>query len=968
MTFTDLFVRRPVLALVVSTLILLFGALALSQLPIRQYPLLENSTITISTDYPGASSELMQGFVTQPIAQAVSSVEGVDYLSSSSVQGRSVVTVRMALNRDSTQALTEVMAKVNQVRYKLPEQAYDPVIERSAGEATAVAYVGFSSKTLSTPALSEYLTRVVEPMFTTIDGVAKVEVFGGQKMAMRLWLDSDRLAGRGLTAADVADAVRRNNYQAAPGKVKGQYVVANVRVNTDLTSVEEFRNLVVRNDGNGLVRLKDVGTVELGAAATETSALMDGEPAVFLGVFPTPTGNPLVIVDGIRHLMPAIDKMQPPGVKMALAFETARFIQASIDEVVHTLLEALAIVVAVIYLCLGSLRTVLIPVVTIPLSILGAAGLMLAFGFSVNLLTLLAMVLAIGLVVDDAIVVVENVERVMSEEGLPPREATRKSMGQIQSALVGIALVLSAVFLPMAFFGGSTGVIYRQFSITVVSSMVLSVVLALTLAPALCATLLKPAHDAQTDKGLLGKFNRGYDRLQEKYADKVGGVIHRPTRYLLLYGLLLIAAAVMYLRLPTGFLPNEDQGTVMVQYTLPAGATNARTSAVSEAVTAYFLDQEKANVSTIFTINGFGFSGSGQNAGMAFVSLKDWSQRSGSENTADAIAKRAMAHFASLRDAQVFSMSPPAIDGFGQSDGFTFELQAKGATTRAELQAMRDQIVAAAGNNPALLAVRANTLPDTPQLQVEIDNGKLQALGLSAADVNSTLSSAFGSTYINDFIDRNRVKKVYMQGDVQYRAKPEDLDRWFVRGTNASGASSMTPFSAFASSHWIYGPENLSRYNGLSSFEITGQGAAGVSSGTAMNEMEKLAATFSAGSSYSWSGLSYQERLTSGQASSLYAISLIVVFLCLAALYESWSIPFAVMLVVPMGVVGSLLAITLRGLENDIYFQVALLTIIGLSAKNAILIVEFAEEMHQRGETLIGAAVHAARMRLRPIL
>ncbi|MHA0851108.1 efflux RND transporter permease subunit, partial [Serratia nematodiphila] len=456
MTFTDLFVRRPVLALVVSTLILLFGALALSKLPIRQYPLLENSTITISTDYPGASSELMQGFVTQPIAQAVSSVEGVDYLSSSSVQGRSVVTVRMALNRDSTQALTEVMAKVNQVRYKLPEQAYDPVIERSAGEATAVAYVGFSSKTLSTPALSEYLTRVVEPMFTTIDGVAKVEVFGGQKMAMRLWLDSDRLAGRGLTAADVADAVRRNNYQAAPGKVKGQYVVANVRVNTDLTSVEEFRNLVVRNDGNGLVRLKDVGTVELGAAATETSALMDGEPAVFLGVFPTPTGNPLVIVDGIRHLMPAIDKMQPPGVKMALAFETARFIQASIDEVVHTLLEALAIVVAVIYLCLGSLRTVLIPVVTIPLSILGAAGLMLAFGFSVNLLTLLAMVLAIGLVVDDAIVVVENVHRHI-EEGKTPLAAAMIGAREVAGPVIAMTLTLAAVYAPIGLMGGLTG-------------------------------------------------------------------------------------------------------------------------------------------------------------------------------------------------------------------------------------------------------------------------------------------------------------------------------------------------------------------------------------------------------------------------------------------------------------------------------------------------------------------------------
>lgn len=515
MTFTDLFVRRPVLALVVSTLILLFGALALSQLPIRQYPLLENSTITISTDYPGASSELMQGFVTQPIAQAVSSVEGVDYLSSSSVQGRSVVTVRMALNRDSTQALTEVMAKVNQVRYKLPEQAYDPVIERSAGEATAVAYVGFSSKTLSTPVLSEYLTRVVEPMFTTIDGVAKVEVFGGQKMAMRLWLDSDRLAGRGLTAADVADAVRRNNYQAAPGKVKGQYVVANVRVNTDLTSVEEFRNLVVRNDGNGLVRLKDVGTVELGAAATETSALMDGEPAVFLGVFPTPTGNPLVIVDGIRHLMPAIDKMQPPGVKMALAFETARFIQASIDEVVHTLLEALAIVVAVIYLCLGSLRTVLIPVVTIPLSILGAAGLMLAFGFSVNLLTLLAMVLAIGLVVDDAIVVVENVHRHI-EEGKTPLAAAMIGAREVAGPVIAMTLTLAAVYAPIGLMGGLTGALFREFALTLAGAVVVSGVVALTLSPVM-SSLLLPAKQsegrvARAAEWFFGGLTRRYAR------------------------------------------------------------------------------------------------------------------------------------------------------------------------------------------------------------------------------------------------------------------------------------------------------------------------------------------------------------------------------------------------------------------------------------------------------------------------
>ncbi|MGM1128902.1 efflux RND transporter permease subunit [Serratia marcescens] len=971
------FIRRPVFAWVIAIIIMLCGLMSINSLPVSQYPDVSPPQISISATYPGADAETLENSVTQVIEQQLTGLDGLLYFSSTSSSSGSVsINVTFDQGTDPDIAQVQVQNKVQQAESRLPSAVTAQGVTVKKSQSSFLLIVGLydESDKATMADISDYLVSNLQDPLSRIEGVGDVQVFGSE-YAMRIWLDPTKLASYALMPSDVQTAIEAQNTQVSAGKIgdlpaaADQQLTATVKAQSRLQTPEQFRNIILKSDSSGaLVRLGDVARIELGNEDYSASAHLNGHPAAGIAVKLAAGANALNTAKLVKAKVAEYQSAMPQGYKVAYPKDSTDFINISIEEVVKTLFEAVALVVVVMFVFLQNLRTTLIPTITVPVVLLGTFGVLAAFGYSINTLTLFGMVLAIGLLVDDAIVVVENVERVMREDKLPPREATEKSMREITGALVGIALVLSAVFLPMAFFGGSTGVIYRQFSITVVSSMVLSVVLALTLAPALCATLLKPAHDAQTDKGWLGKFNRGYDRLQEKYADKVGGVIHRPTRYLLLYGLLLIAAAVMYLRLSTGFLPNEDQGTVMVQYTLPAGATNARTSAVSEAVTAYFLDQEKANVSTIFTINGFGFSGSGQNAGMAFVSLKDWSQRSGSENTADAIAKRAMAHFATLRDAQVFSMSPPAIDGFGQSDGFTFELQAKGATTRAELQAMRDQIVAAAAGNPSLLAVRANTLPDTPQLQVEIDNGKLQALGLSAADVNSTLSSAFGSTYINDFIDRNRVKKVYMQGDVQYRAKPEDLDRWFVRGTNASGASSMTPFSAFASSHWIYGPENLSRYNGLSSFEITGQGATGVSSGTAMSEMEKLAATFSAGSSYSWSGLSYQERLTSGQASSLYAISLIVVFLCLAALYESWSIPFAVMLVVPMGVVGSLLAITLRGLENDIYFQVALLTIIGLSAKNAILIVEFAEEMHQRGETLIGAAVHAARMRLRPIL
>ncbi|WP_273854509.1 efflux RND transporter permease subunit [Serratia liquefaciens] len=970
------FIRRPVFAWVIAIIIMLCGLMSINSLPISQYPDVSPPQISISATYPGADAETLENSVTQVIEQQLTGLDGLLYFSATSSSDGSVsINVTFDQGTDPDIAQVQVQNKVQQAESRLPTEVTAQGVTVKKSQSSFLLIVGLYDETdkASMADISDYLVSNIQDPLSRIEGVGDVQVFGSE-YAMRIWLDPTKLASFSLMPSDVSTAIEAQNTQVSAGKVgdlpsgADQQLTATVKAQSRLQTPEQFRNIILKSDSSGaLVRLGDVARVELGNEDYSSSARLNGHPASGIAVKLAAGANALNTAKLVKAKVAEYQTSMPNGYKVAYPKDSTDFINISIEEVVKTLIEAVVLVVIVMFVFLQNLRTTLIPTITVPVVLLGTFGVLAAFGYSINTLTLFGMVLAIGLLVDDAIVVVENVERVMREEKLPPREATEKSMKEITGALVGIAMVLSAVFLPMAFFGGSTGVIYRQFSVTIVASMVLSVILALTLAPALCATLLKPAHDDLTDKGLLGKFNRGYNRLQEKYADKVARVIHSPMRYLLLYGLLLIAAAVMYMRLPTGFLPNEDQGVVMVQYTLPAGATDARTSAVSDAVKDYFLTDEKANVSTIFTINGFGFSGSGQNAGMAFVSLKDWSQRPGNANTADAIAKRAMAHFATIRDAQVFSMSPPAIDGFGQSDGFTFELQAKGATTRAELQVMRDQIIAAAGKNPSLSAVRANTLPDTPQLQVDIDNDKLQALGMSAGDVSSTLTSAFGSTYINDFIDRNRVKKVYMQGDVEYRSKPEDLDKWFVRGTSSS-TTSMTPFSAFASSHWIYGPENLSRYNGLSSFEITGEGAPGTSSGTAMDEMEKLASQFSSASSFSWSGLSYQERLTSGQAASLYAISLVVVFLCLAALYESWSIPFAVMMVVPMGVVGSLLAITLRGLENDIYFQVALLTIIGLSAKNAILIVEFAEENYQRGEALIAAAVEASRMRLRPIL
>lgn len=950
MTFTDLFVRRPVLALVVSTLILLFGALALSQLPIRQYPLLENSTITISTDYPGASSELMQGFVTQPIAQAVSSVEGVDYLSSSSVQGRSVVTVRMALNRDSTQALTEVMAKVNQVRYKLPEQAYDPVIERSAGEATAVAYVGFSSKTLSTPALSEYLTRVVEPMFTTIDGVAKVEVFGGQKMAMRLWLDSDRLAGRGLTAADVADAVRRNNYQAAPGKVKGQYVVANVRVNTDLTSVEEFRNLVVRNDGNGLVRLKDVGTVELGAAATETSALMDGEPAVFLGVFPTPTGNPLVIVDGIRHLMPAIDKMQPPGVKMALAFETARFIQASIDEVVHTLLEALAIVVAVIYLCLGSLRTVLIPVVTIPLSILGAAGLMLAFGFSVNLLTLLAMVLAIGLVVDDAIVVVENVHRHI-EEGKTPLAAAMIGAREVAGPVIAMTLTLAAVYAPIGLMGGLTGALFREFALTLAGAVVVSGVVALTLSPVM-SSLLLPAKQSEGRVARAAEWFFG--GLTRRYARALDFSLHHRWVTGALALLVMISLPLLYLMPQRELAPTEDQAIVLTAIKAPQ---HANLNYVERF--AYKLDEvynRMPETESRWIING----SDGTASGIGGINLTLWQAR---QRSASAVQADLQREVNDVEGTSIFAFQLPALPG--STGGLPVQMVLRTPQDYPQLYRTLEEVKQNARNSGLFMVVDSDLDYNNPLAEVHIDRAKANSLGIRMSDIGESLAVLVGENYLNRFGMDGRAYDVIPQSLREQRLTPQALARQYVRTQD----NTLVPLSTVVSVAVKVEPNKLTQFNQQNAATLQAIPAPGVSMGEAVAFLERQANALPAEFSHDWQGDSRQYTQEGSALAFAFLAALVIIYLVLAAQYESLKDPLIILITVPLSICGALLPLALGYATMNIYTQVGLVTLIGLISKHGILMVEFANElqMHQ-GLTRRAAILQAAQIRLRPVL
>ena len=970
--FSRFFVRRPVFAWVISILIMMAGIMAIRTLPVAQYPDVAPPSVKIKATYTGASAETLENSVTQVIEQQLTGLDNLLYFSSSSSSDGSVditVTFQQGTNADTAQV--QVQNKVQQAESRLPTEVQEAGVTVTKSQSSFLLIMAVYDKNdkATSSDIADWLVSNMQDPLARVSGVGSLQVFGAE-YAMRIWMDPTKLAAYDLMPSDVQSAIEAQNVQISAGKIGGlpssdtQQLTATVRAQSRLQTPEQFRNIIVKgNTGGAVVRISDIARVEMGSEDYTASSQLNGHPAAGVAVMLAPGANALDTATLVKNTIAEYQRSMPKGYDVAYPKDSTDFIKISVQDVIKTLVEAIVLVIVVMYLFMQNIRATLIPALAVPVVLLGTFGVLALFGYSINTLTLFAMVLAIGLLVDDAIVVVENVERIMHEEGLSAREATEKSMGEISGALVAIALVLSAVFLPMAFFGGSTGVIYRQFSVTIISAMILSVVVALTLTPALCGAFLR--HKPQAKTGFFGGFNRLYSRTENRYENGVMHGLRRPMAMVLLYGAMSAVMAFVMYSLPGSFLPTEDQGEIMVQYTLPAGATANRTEAVNDRVTQWFLDKEKDNTNVIFTITGFNFSGSGQNAGMAFVSLKNWDDRPGSANTAQSIAGRAMRDLSVIRDAKVIAMTPPAVDGLGQSNGFTFELMSAGGTSRDELMKLRTELLALAGKSPELQSVRANDLPQMPQLQVDIDNNKAVALGLSLSDVTATLSSAWGGTYVNDFIDRGRVKEVYIQGDNEFRSKPTDLNKWFVR---SSDGTSMTPFSAFATTRWSYGPESLSRYNGSTSFEIQGENTDGFSSGAAMAKMEALADQLPAGSTWAWSGLSLQEKLASGQALSLYAISILVVFLCLAALYESWSVPFSVILVIPLGLLGASLAASFRGLNNDVYFQVALLTTIGLSSKNAILIVEFAEAALKQGSTLTAAAVSAARTRLRPIL
>lgn len=967
----NFFIDRPIFAWVLAILICLTGALAISSLPVEQYPDLAPPNVRITANYPGASAQTLENTVTQVIEQNMTGLDNLMYMSSqSSATGQASITLNFRAGTDPDEAVQQVQNQLQSAMRKLPQTVQNQgVTVRKTGD-TNILTIAFVSTdgSMDKQDIADYVASNIQDPLSRVNGVGDIDAYGSQ-YAMRIWLDPSKLTSYQLTTGDVTRAITSQNAQIAVGQLGGtpsvdrQALNATINAQSLLQTPEQFRAITLRVNPDGSeVRLGDVATVELGAEKYDYLSRYNGKAASGLGVKLASGANEMETAELALQRLDELSHYFPHGLEYKVAYETASFVKASIIDVVKTLLEAIVLVFVVMYLFLQNFRATLIPTIAVPVVLLGTFGVLALFGYSINTLTLFAMVLAIGLLVDDAIVVVENVERIMRDEGLPAREATEKSMGEISGALVAIALVLSAVFLPMSFFGGSTGVIYRQFSVTIISAMVLSVVVALTLTPALCGAVLKQS--APHKKGFFGAFSRFYNNTEQKYQHGVLRVLRRALSVLGIYAVLCGAMALVMWRLPGSFLPTEDQGSIMVQFTLPAGATATRTDAVAKKVTEWFLNNEKANTDAIFTVTGFSFSGSGQNAGMAFVSLKNWSERDGAQNTAQAIAQRASQQLATIRDATIFAMTPPSVDGLGQSNGFTFELLASGSTDRDRLLTLRNQLLANANQRAELQAVRANDLPQMPQLQVDIDSNKAVALGLSLSDVSDTLSSAWGGTYVNDFTDRGRVKKVYIQGDSDFRASPSDLQKWYVRGSD----NSMTPFSAFATTRWEYGPESLVRYNGSAAYEIQGENASGFSSGAAMTEMEHLADNLPAGTTWAWSGLSLQEKLASGQAMSLYAISIMVVFLCLAALYESWSVPISVILVIPLGLLGAALAAWMRGLSNDVYFQVALLTTIGLSSKNAILIVEFAEAAVQEGQSLSRAALRAARTRLRPIM
>ena len=969
------FIDRPIFAWVIALVIMLVGALSILRLPINQYPSIAPPAIAISVTYPGASAQTVQDTVVQVIEQQLNGIDNLRYVSSeSNSDGTMTITATFEQGTNSDTAQVQVQNKLNLATPLLPQEVQQQGIRVTKAVKNFLLVIGVVSRdgSMTKDDLSNYIVSNMQDPISRTAGVGDFQVFGSQ-YAMRIWLDPAKLNKYNLTPIDVKTAIAAQNVQVSSGQLGGLPALPGTQLNatiigkTRLQTAEQFDKILLKvNKDGSQVRLKDVAEVGLGGENYSINAQFNGAPASGLAVKLATGANALDTAKALRATIDSLKPFFPQGMEVVFPYDTTPVVTESIKGVVHTLVEAIALVFLVMFLFLQNFRATVITTMTVPVVLLGTFGILAAAGFSINTLTMFGMVLAIGLLVDDAIVVVENVERVMSEEGLSPKEATKKSMGQIQGALVGIALVLSAVLLPMAFFSGSTGVIYKQFSITIVSAMALSVMVALIFTPALCATMLKPiakGDHGTPKKGFFGWFNRNFDRGVRSYERGVGNMLSRKAPYLLAYLLIVVGMIWLFTRIPTAFLPEEDQGVLFAQVQTPAGSSAERTQVVIDEMRTYLLDKEAGAVSSVFTVNGFNFAGRGQSSGLAFIMLKPWHERD-SSNSVFALAQRAQQHFFSFRDAMVFAFAPPAVLELGNATGFDVFLQDRAGIGHEKLMEARNQFLGMAAQSKVLYQVRPNGLNDEPQYHLEIDDEKAQALGLSLSDINSTLSISFGSSYVNDFIDRGRVKKVYVQGQAGARMSPEDLKKWYVRNS----AGTMVPFSAFAKGEWIYGSPKLARYNGVEAMEVLGSPAPGYSTGEAMAEVEAIAKKLPAGVGISWTGLSYEERLSGSQAPALYALSLLMVFLCLAALYESWSIPIAVMLVVPLGIIGALMATSLRGLSNDVYFQVGLLTTIGLAAKNAILIVEFAKELHEQGRSLRDAAIEACRMRLRPII
>jgi multidrug efflux pump len=966
------FIDRPIFAWVVALFIMISGIIALPLLPISQYPNVAPPQISINTSYPGASSEETYQSVTRLIENELNGIEGMQYFSSTSSAAGSVsINVTFAPGTDSGDASIDVQNRVRRVEARLPDAVRQQGIEVEEAGSGFLMILALTSTDGSMDAVSlgDYLSRNVLNEIQRVEGVGRAQMFATER-AMRIWLDPDKMRGLNLTAGDINAAITAQNAQVASGSIGAQpnpitqQISAPVLIKGQLTSAEEFGAIILRANLNGsAVRLRDVARIEIGGQDYSFSTRLNGKPSAAIGVQLTPTGNALATSTAIKARMDELATFFPPGVEYSVPYDTSPFVAISIEKVLHTLLEAVALVFLVMFLFLQNIRYTIIPTLVVPVALLGTCAAMLAMGFSINVLTMFGMVLAIGILVDDAIIVVENVERIMSEEGLTPKEATRKAMKQITGAVIGITLVLSAVFIPMAFFPGAVGVIYQQFSLTMVVSILFSALLALTLTPALCASFLKqvPKGHHHTKRGFFGLFNRGFDKASHGYSGWVAGMVTRTWRFMLIYVVLLGGLAYLFMQLPSSFLPDEDQGFVIVSMQLPSEATGNRTTEVIEQTEAIF--SKEPAVERIIAISGFSFSGTGQNAGLAFVTLKDWSER-GPNDVASVIAGRASGAMSQIKDAISFALSPPPIQGLGTSNGFEFRLQDRGGQGSAALAAARDQLLGLAAQSQVISGVRVDGLPDAAQVNLLIDREKANTFGVAFADINSTISTNLGSSYVNDFPNAGRLQRVTVQADENRRMQTADLLKLNVRNSNGG----MVPLSAFASIEWTSGPTQTVGYNGYPSVPISGQANAGYSSGEAITEMERLFSQLPPGFGYEWTGQSREEIASGTQAPLLVALSCLLIFLCLAALYESWSIPVAVMMVVPLGVIGAVLAVTLRDMPNDVYFKVGLIAIIGLSAKNAILIIEFAKEQMEAGKPLLDATIEAAHLRFRPIL